>query len=63
MDGYDIVAEGTTKADDSKAGDEVRKWADAGATWWIDADWSSMEPESVRAAAETRLEAGPPRID
>lgn len=63
MEGYDIVAEGTTKADDSKAGDEVRKWADAGATWWIDADWSSMDPVSVRAAAEARLKAGPPRID
>ncbi|WP_433168300.1 LLM class flavin-dependent oxidoreductase [Kribbella sp. CA-247076] len=62
MDGYDVVAEGTTAADDPKAADTVRPWADAGATWWIDADWSSMDPAKVRAAAERRLTAGPPRV-
>ena len=44
MDGYDVVAEGTTSADDPKAAETVRPWAEAGATWWIDADWSSMDP-------------------
>jgi alkanesulfonate monooxygenase SsuD/methylene tetrahydromethanopterin reductase-like flavin-dependent oxidoreductase (luciferase family) len=63
MDGYDIVAEGTTSADDPKAAETVRPWADAGATWWIDADWSSMDPAVVRTAAERRLKAGPPRVD
>ena len=29
----------------------VRPWIDAGATWWIDADWSDMDPDRVRAAA------------
>jgi alkanesulfonate monooxygenase SsuD/methylene tetrahydromethanopterin reductase-like flavin-dependent oxidoreductase (luciferase family) len=62
MDGYDVVAEGTT---DPAAGDAaaatVRSWADAGATWWLEADWSSMDPDAVRAAAEARLSAGPPR--
>ncbi|TDX02609.1 LLM class flavin-dependent oxidoreductase [Kribbella sp. VKM Ac-2566] len=63
MDGYDVVAEGTTHADDAKAADTVRPWAEAGATWWIDADWSSMDPVTVRQAAERRLKAGPPRVD
>jgi alkanesulfonate monooxygenase SsuD/methylene tetrahydromethanopterin reductase-like flavin-dependent oxidoreductase (luciferase family) len=62
MDGYDVVAEGTTAADDPKAAETVRPWADAGATWWIDADWSSMDPTEVRTTAERRLKAGPPRV-
>ena len=60
MDGYDVVAEGTTPADPAAAGAIVRPWIDAGATWWIDADWSDMDPERVRAAALARLRAGPP---
>ena len=63
MDGYEIVAEGSTSADDPDPAATVRPWADAGATWWIDADWSSMDPAEVRAAAERRLKAGPPRVD
>lgn len=63
MDSYDVVMEGTTRADDPKAADVVRPWAEAGANWWIDADWSSMDPVPVREAAEKRLKAGPPRIE
>ena len=63
MDGYEIATEGTTRADDPKAAEQVRPWADAGATWWIDADWSSLDPIVVREQAERRLKAGPPRID
>ncbi|WP_405065928.1 hypothetical protein OG558_29485 [Kribbella sp. NBC_01510] len=34
------------------------------AVWGIDADWSSMDPTTARAAAERRLKAGrPPRLD
>jgi alkanesulfonate monooxygenase SsuD/methylene tetrahydromethanopterin reductase-like flavin-dependent oxidoreductase (luciferase family) len=61
MDGFAIVAEGTTPPDPDSAGAIVRPWLDAGATWWIDADWSDMDPERVHAAALTRLRAGPPR--
>ena len=64
LDGFEIVVEGTTSADDAQdATAEARRWADAGATWWIDADWSSMDPAAVRQAAERRLRAGPPRVD
>ena len=62
MDGYDIVAEGTTPPDPAAAVQIVRPWAAAGATWWIDADWSDMEPGRVRAAALERLRAGPPHL-
>jgi hypothetical protein len=40
----------------------VRPWAEAGATWWVDADWSDMDPDRVHAAALARLEAGPPAL-
>jgi hypothetical protein len=34
MDGYDVVVEGVTKADDPDAAAAVRPW--------VDADWSSL---------------------
>jgi alkanesulfonate monooxygenase SsuD/methylene tetrahydromethanopterin reductase-like flavin-dependent oxidoreductase (luciferase family) len=61
MEGYDVVAEGTSPSDPAAAGDVVRPWSDAGATWWLEADWSDIDPSRVRAAAEQRLTAGPPR--
>lgn len=62
MDGYDVVVEGDTAADDAAADDVVRTWADAGATWWMEAGWSTMDPATARANAERRLVAGPPRL-
>ncbi len=62
MDNYDVIVEGTTSATDPAAAETVRPWAEAGATWWIDADWSSLDPVAVRTAAELRLQAGPPRL-
>ncbi len=61
LDGpYDAVAEGTTPDDPGEAAAAVRPWADAGATWWLEADWSDMDPARVRDAALRRLSAGPP---
>jgi hypothetical protein len=57
LDGFDIVAEGTTPVDDrSAAAAEIGRWADAGATWWIESDWTSGTVERIRA----RIAAGPP---
>jgi alkanesulfonate monooxygenase SsuD/methylene tetrahydromethanopterin reductase-like flavin-dependent oxidoreductase (luciferase family) len=62
MEGFDVITEGTTPAADPGAAvDIVRPWADAGATWWIEADWSSLDPDEVRVAVLRRLEGGPPR--
>jgi hypothetical protein len=56
---FDITAEGQTPYDDVVAAAEiVRPWADAGATWWLEADWKSATVASLRR----RIEAGPPRL-
>ena len=60
MDGYDVVVEGTTSTDRAVAAGVVGPWAEAGATWWLEADWSDMDPDRVRDAALARLTAGPP---
>ncbi len=55
---FEIVVQGTTGADDpAAAADAVRPFAEAGATWWIDADWEGASVDSIRR----RIEAGPPR--
>jgi alkanesulfonate monooxygenase SsuD/methylene tetrahydromethanopterin reductase-like flavin-dependent oxidoreductase (luciferase family) len=61
-DRYEVICEGDTPAGDpGEAGERVRPWRDAGATWWIEADWSQPR-EAVRDYGEQRLRAGPPRI-
>jgi alkanesulfonate monooxygenase SsuD/methylene tetrahydromethanopterin reductase-like flavin-dependent oxidoreductase (luciferase family) len=60
MEGFDVVVEGNTEPGPS-AVDEVRGWADAGATWWLEANWSLPEANAVRASVD-RLRAGPPRV-
>ena len=57
LDGFDIVMDGRTPGDDRRsAAATVRTWADAGATWWIESDWSDWSVEKMRA----RINAGPP---
>lgn len=57
---YDIVVEGTTPgADVAAAAAIVRPFAEAGATWWLEAKWDADDLEVVR----TRLRQGPPQID
>ncbi len=53
-DRFDPIAQGET--DPATAAETVRPWADAGATWWLEAAWGA-EPGDLRA----RIEAGPPR--
>ena len=55
---YDVVVSGTTRPDDPEgASATLRAAADAGATWWVEADWSGA---SVNALRE-RIAAGPIR--
>ena len=55
---FDIVVEGTTPLDPSEATAAVRAVADAGATWWMEADWSGATVDSLRR----RIAAGPPTV-
>jgi alkanesulfonate monooxygenase SsuD/methylene tetrahydromethanopterin reductase-like flavin-dependent oxidoreductase (luciferase family) len=58
LEGFDIVVEGTTPtANAGRAAAEVARWREAGATWWIESDWESMNVDGLRR----RIEAGPPR--
>jgi hypothetical protein len=61
---FDIVVEGTTPGDSpKKAASIVRKWAHAGATWWIEALWSAPRNAKGMKVFRKRIEQGPPRID
>jgi len=51
LEGFDLIAEGT-----SRSGSDVEPWRQAGATWWIEADWTQFDPQSIRQ----RIELGPP---
>ena len=54
----EIVVDGVTPSDDPVAAAAIASAHEtAGATWWIEADWSSAGVESLRA----RIAAGPPR--
>jgi hypothetical protein len=55
---FEVVVQGSTPPDPVAAGDIARPYADAGATWWIDADWEHASPSSLLA----RIVAGPPRV-
>jgi alkanesulfonate monooxygenase SsuD/methylene tetrahydromethanopterin reductase-like flavin-dependent oxidoreductase (luciferase family) len=55
---FDIVVDGTTPAGDPRAAVlQARRHADAGATWWMEADWAAVDPDALRR----RILAGPPR--
>jgi hypothetical protein len=56
--GYDVVAEGVSPPG-APGVSVAREWADAGATWWVESDWS-MGPDAVQRHRR-RIEAGPPR--
>lgn len=55
---FEILAEGTTPLDAQAAAAAVRPLAEAGATWWIEADWTGATVDSLRR----RIEAGSPRV-
>lgn len=62
-DGFDVIMEGETPADDpARARDIVAPWAEAGCTWWLDARWQMPHHAPERMAeVRARLAAGPPR--
>ena len=54
---FEIVVQGSTPKDPAKARKKVAPYAEAGGTWWIEADWSAATVDSLRE----RIKAGPPR--
>lgn len=57
---FDIVYEGRTPGDDlAQAAEIVRPYAEAGATWWMEAMW---EAPNTPADVRKRIQQGPPRI-
>ncbi len=60
--GYDVIVEGTTSAVDADAARAaVAPWRDAGATWWIEANWSAPRDLRGHPLVRERIAAGPPR--
>jgi hypothetical protein len=60
---FDIVKEGRTPGENPVEGKRiVSGWAEAGATWWIEAMWDSMTGAEGREAVLRRIQQGPPRI-
>ncbi len=61
---FDIVVEGTTPGEDrAKAASIVREWAKAGATWWIEAMWQTLDRPDGSEAVRKRVRQGPPRLE
>ncbi len=57
---FEIIVDGVTPSDDPAAAAAiVRAHEEAGATWWIEADWADTSEGRLR----DRIDAGPPRID
>jgi alkanesulfonate monooxygenase SsuD/methylene tetrahydromethanopterin reductase-like flavin-dependent oxidoreductase (luciferase family) len=54
---YAIVVEGQTKPGRAKDRDRVQAVREAGATWWIESDWTGATVESITR----RIAAGPPQ--
>jgi alkanesulfonate monooxygenase SsuD/methylene tetrahydromethanopterin reductase-like flavin-dependent oxidoreductase (luciferase family) len=55
----EVVVSGSTPASEPDAAAAlVRPLAEAGATWWIEADWTSGSVDALRE----RIVAGPPRV-
>ena len=60
---FDIVVEGRTPGDKiDRAAEIVRGWADAGATWWIEALWGDPAQSIDLDAVLHRIRQGPPPI-
>jgi hypothetical protein len=61
---FDIISEGETPGDDpGNAATIVYKWAEAGATWWIESRWKEPRNEEGLKAVHKRIMQGPPRLE
>jgi hypothetical protein len=61
---FDVIWEGGPRGSDRNATPAtVRKWRDAGATWWLEAVWQSMyrHPGNPEPMFD-RIRKGPPKL-
>jgi alkanesulfonate monooxygenase SsuD/methylene tetrahydromethanopterin reductase-like flavin-dependent oxidoreductase (luciferase family) len=59
---FEIVVEGRTPGDrPAEAAEQMRAWAEAGATWWIEAMWSDGDGSASHDDVRLRLRQGPPK--
>lgn len=60
---FDIVVEGVTPgAQPTHAAEIVQGWAEAGATWWIEAMWNAQDDGYGLKSVQKRIEQGPPSV-
>lgn len=58
---FDIVVEGRTTGDRlAEAAGQVQAWAEAGATWWIEAMWGEADRPTPLDEVRERIRQGPP---
>lgn len=58
---FDIIVEGETPGDDPhRAIELVHLWSDAGATWWIEAQWELPRNTEGLETVRQRILSGPP---
>jgi alkanesulfonate monooxygenase SsuD/methylene tetrahydromethanopterin reductase-like flavin-dependent oxidoreductase (luciferase family) len=61
---FDIIVEGKTPGDDpDRAAEITRGWAEAGATWWIEALWGDPDQPVDLDSIVHRIRQGPSRFE
>jgi alkanesulfonate monooxygenase SsuD/methylene tetrahydromethanopterin reductase-like flavin-dependent oxidoreductase (luciferase family) len=59
---FDIVMEGETPGDDrERAATVVRRWAEAGVTWWLENVWATPREQGGLEGMRKRILQGPPQ--
>ena len=60
---YDLIMEGETPTDDpAEATAIAQKWAEAGATWWVENRWQAPRTAEGLQVSLARIRQGPPKI-
>lgn len=63
LDGFDLVLEGETPGDDrAKAIAQLRPYAEAGLTWWLENVWMTPHEKGGVEGIRQRIRQGPPKF-
>lgn len=61
--GFDVIAEGYTSRDPTRAAEKVAPYGEAGATWWLEGVWGLLHgDEPAPARMLQRIQIGPPAL-